>query len=307
LLQGKDFEQVLILSGDHVYKMNYKQILDYHRANKAGLTISVTRVPVEAAAGRLGVFEVDEQFRATGFVEKPVNPCTAPGDKSNALASMGIYVFNTDILMQILKEKGDDFGNNIIPGLMGKRRDIFLYDFANENRIEDYIVRVENGRRNKSLVERTPDSSYWRDVGSIDTYYEANMDMIGISPLFNLYTQKWQFRTFERSMPPSKCIIGGQTLESMVSDGCIISGGIVQRSILSPGVIVEKDAVIEDSIIFDDVTIEPRAKIKRAIVDKGVTIRADVQIGYDPDADRRRGCTVSEKGIVVIPRDAEIS
>jgi glucose-1-phosphate adenylyltransferase len=307
LLQGKDFEQVLILSGDHVYKMNYKQILDHHRANKAGLTISVTRVPVEAAAGRLGVFEVDEQFRATGFVEKPLNPCTAPGDTSSALASMGIYVFNTDILMQILKEKGDDFGNNIIPGLMGKRRDIFLYDFANQNHIEDYIVRVENGRRNKSLVERTPDSSYWRDVGSIDTYYEANMDMIGVSPLFNLYTQKWQFRTFERSMPPSKCIIGGQTLESMVSDGCIISGGIVQRSILSPGVIVEKDAVIEDSIIFDDVTIEPRAKIKRAIVDKGVTIRADVQIGYDLEADKRRGCTVSEKGIVVIPRDAEIS
>ena len=307
LLRGKDFEYVLILSGDHVYKMNYKQMLEQHRANKAGLTISVTRVPVEAAAGRLGVFDVDEEFRATGFVEKPAQPSPAPGDPSSALASMGIYIFNTDVLMEILKEKGDDFGVNIIPGLTGKRRDIFLYDFATRNRIEDYVVQVADGRRNKALVEKTPDSSYWKDVGSLDSFYEANMDMIGVSPLFNLYTQKWQFRTFERSMPPSKCIIGGQTLESMVSDGCIISGGIVQRSVLSPGVIVEKDAAVEDSVIFDDVIIEPRARIKRAIVDKEVIIRAGVEIGYNAEADRQRGCTVSEKGIVVVPRGAELS
>jgi glucose-1-phosphate adenylyltransferase len=175
-----------------------------------------------------------------------------------------------------------------------------------QNRIEDYIVQVENGRRNKVLVARTPDSSYWRDVGSLDSFYEANMDIIGVSPLFNLYTEKWQFRTYERSMPPSKCIIGGQTLESMVSDGCIISGGTVTRSILSPGVIVEKDAVIEDSIIHDDVIIEPRVRIRRAIIDKEAIIRAGVQVGYDLEADQRRGCTVSEKGIVVVPRGMEL-
>jgi glucose-1-phosphate adenylyltransferase len=157
------------------------------------------------------------------------------------------------------------------------------------------------------LVEQTPDSSYWRDIGSLDSYYEANMDLIGVSPLFNLYTQKWVFRTFERSMPPSKCIIGGTTLESMISDGCIISGGTVQHSILSPGVIVEKDAMIEDAVVLDDVTIEPRVKIKRAIIDKEVVIRAGVQIGYDLEADRARGCTVSSRGVVVVPRGMELS
>jgi glucose-1-phosphate adenylyltransferase len=307
LLRGKDFEHVLILAGDHVYKMNYQQLVDFHKANNAGLTISVTRVPLEVAAGRLGVFEMDEKFRATGFVEKPVQPWSVPGDAANALASMGIYVFNVNVLMKILKEEGDDFGSNIIPGLMGKRQDIFLYDFATQNRIEDYIIQVESGRRNKVLVEQTPDSSYWRDVGSLDSYYEANMDMIGVSPLFNLYTEKWVFRTFERSMPPSKCIIGGTTLESMVSDGCIISGGTVQRSILSPGVIVEKDAVVEDSVILDDVTIEPRVRVRHAIVDKEVIIRAGVQVGYDFEEDRRRGCTISGKGVVVVPRGAELS
>jgi glucose-1-phosphate adenylyltransferase len=165
---------------------------------------------------------------------------------------------------------------------------------------------VESGRRNQVLTKKTPDSSYWRDVGSLDSYYEANMDIIGVSPLFNLYTKKWQFRTYERSMPPSKCIIGGQTLESMISDGCIISGGTVKSSILSPGVIVEKDAVVEDSIIFDDVTIEPRARVRRAIVDKEVIIRAGVEVGYNLEADRQRGCSVSDKGIVVVPRGVEL-
>jgi glucose-1-phosphate adenylyltransferase len=307
LLRGKDFEHVLILAGDHVYKMNYKQMVDSHKGNNAGLTVSVTRVPVEEAAGRLGVFQVDNNFRAIGFTEKPEKPWSAPGDDAHALASMGIYIFNTGVLLDILKEEGDDFGRDIIPRLIEKRPDIYLYDFAKKNRIEDYIVRVERGRRNKVLAEQTPDSSYWRDVGSLDSYYEANMDMIGISPLFNLYTEKWVFRTFERSMPPSKCIIGGTTLESMVSDGCIISGGSVQRSILSPGVIVEKDAVVEESVILDDVIIEPGVRIKRAIIDKAAIIRAGVKIGYDHEADRRRGCTVSEKGIVVVPRDAELS
>jgi glucose-1-phosphate adenylyltransferase len=307
LLRGKGFEQVLILAGDHVYKMNYKQIIDFHRENRAGLTVSVIRVPVGDAAGRLGVFEVDEKLRPTGFVEKAVLPSAAPGGPGQALASMGIYVFDVKVLMEILKEPGDDFGADIIPGLIGKRSDIFLYDFTNQNRIEDYLVQVESGRRNKVLVDKTPDSSYWRDVGSLDSYYEANMDIIGISPLFNLYTEKWQFRTFERSMPPSKCIIGGQTLESMVSDGCIISGGTVRNSILSPGVIMEKDAVVEDSVILDDVTIEPRARVKRAIVDKEVIIRAGVLVGYDLEADRQRGCTVSDKGIVVVPRGMELS
>lgn len=307
LLRGKDFEHVLILAGDHVYKMNYKQIVEFHKANKAGLTVSVTPVPAEDAAGRLGVFDVDTNFKAKSFTEKPVRPVAMPGSDDRVMASMGIYVFNADLLLDILKEEGDDFGRDIIPKLIQKRSDIYLYDFAKQNRIEDYIIQVESGRRKKILVEPTPDSSYWRDIGSLDSYYEANMDIIGISPLFNLYTQKWVFRTFERSLPPSKCIIGGTITDSMVSDGCIISGGTVLHSILSPGVIVEKGAVIEDSVILDDVIIEPRARIKHAIVDKEVIIRAGVQVGYDLDADVQRGCTVSGKGVVVVARDMELS
>ena len=305
-MRGKEFEHVLILAGDHVYKMDYKQMVDFHRENKAALTISVTRVPAADATGRLGVFEVDDKLRPVGFVEKPVQPKPLPGDPDNVMASMGIYIFNTEVLLDILKGEGDDFGRDIIPRLLQERKDIFLYDFTRQNKIEDYVIQVENGRRSKVLVGQTPDSAYWRDIGSLDSYYEANMDIIGVSPLFNLYTEKWLFRTFERSMPPSKCIIGGTTLNSMVSDGCIISGGIVQHSILSPGVIVEKDAVIEDSIILDDVIIEPKVRVKRAIVDKEVVIRAGVRVGYDAEADRQRGCTISSKGITVVQRGTEI-
>jgi glucose-1-phosphate adenylyltransferase len=220
---------------------------------------------------------------------------------------MGIYLFNLDSLMETLAEPGDDFGHDIIPSLIQKRSDIYLYDFTEKNRIEDVIIQVEEGRRQKILVEKTRDSSYWRDVGSIDSLYEANMDMIGIDPLLNLYTEKWPFRTHQRSYPPSKCIIGGEVLESMVCDGCIISGGTVRRSILSPGVIVERGATVDDSIIFDDVTIEPDAHIRRAIIDKESTIRAGVTIGYDTEADKARGCTISERGIVVVPRGVDMA
>ena len=307
LLHNKNYTDVLILSGDHVYKMNYKQIVEYHRSQKAGLTISAIHVPKEQAADKLGVFEVDQNFKAIGFTEKPEQPKAIPGDDENALASMGIYVFSVNALMKALNEEGDDFGKDIIPALVRKRHDIFLYDFTEKNRIEDIVVQVADGRRNKILVEKTRDSSYWRDVGSIDSFYEANMDIIGIDPLFNLYTDKWLFRTYERSLPPSKCIIGGRTLESMVSDGCIISGGLVQRSILSPGVIVEKDALVEDSVVFDDVIIEPGSKIMRAIVDKEAVIRAGVTVGYDAQADEAKGCTVSEKGVTVVPRGLDIA
>jgi glucose-1-phosphate adenylyltransferase len=306
LLRGRNIDQVLILSGDHVYKMNYKQMISFHRAGKAGFTIAVIRVPREEAAGKLGVFEIDESYRATGFTEKPEQPKCVPGDEEHALASMGIYVFNVNTLLDILQEEGNDFGNDIIPRLIGKRDDIMLYNFTENNYIEDYMVQVENGTRNKVLVEKTRDSSYWRDVGSLDSYYEANMDLVGVDPLFNLYTDRWLFRTFERSMPPSKCIIGGKTLDSMVSDGCIISGGTVQRSVLSPGVVVEKDAQVDDSVIMDAVIIEPGAKIRHAIIDKEAVIRANTTVGYDREADIRRGCTVSEKGVVVVPRSVEL-
>lgn len=306
LLRDKGFEHVLILSGDHVYKMNYQQILDYHREMNSGFTISAIRVREEEAARSLGVFEVDRNFRAIRFEEKPSQPKSIPDAPGYVLASMGIYVFRADVLMEVLQEGGDDFGKDIIPAMAQKRPDVLTYDFAEKNKIEDSVIQVEGGRRNKVMVERTRDSSYWRDVGSIDSYYEANMDLIDVDPLFNLYTEKWIFRTHERSLPPSKCIIGGKALESMVSEGCIISGGLVERSILSPGVIVEKGALVDDSVIFDDVIIEPAARVKRAIIDKEANIRAGASIGYDLEADKQRGCTISEKGIVVVPRGMEV-
>jgi len=306
LLRGKGFEHVLILSGDHIYKMNYMQLLAYHGRMNANLTVSAIKVPKWQAAGNLGVFEVDGESKAIGFEEKPSQPKPIPDDPDHVLASMGIYVFNSDVLLEVLREGGDDFGKEIIPAIINRRSDVFLYNFAENNKIEDFVVQVEDGRRRNVLVDKTRDSSYWRDVGSLDSYYEASMDLISVEPLFNLYGEKWVFRTFERSLPPSKSIIGGRALESIVSDGCIISGGLVQRSILSPGVIVERDASVEDSIVFDDVIIEPGVRIRHAIIDKEAQIRTGMSIGYDLEADKRRGCTISDKGVVVVPRGMDL-
>ena len=306
LVRGKGVEHILILSGDHVYKMNYLQALDYHKMQNADLTVSAIRVGKEQAANSLGIVEVDQEFKVVGFEEKPAQPKTIPDAPEYVLASMGIYIFKADVMMEALQGKGDDFGTDIIPRMLGKSSNILVYDFGEMNKIEDFVVEVEDGKRRRVLVDRTRDSSYWRDVGSIDSYYEASMDIVGIDPLFNLYGQKWIFRTYERPLPPSKCIIGGKTLESLVSGGCIISGGLVQRSLLSPAVVVERGAVVEDSVIFDDVIIEPGAKIRRAIIDKEARIQAGASIGYDREADERRGCTISDNGVVVVPRGMDI-
>ena len=307
LVRDKDFDHVLILSGDHVYKMHYIQLLDYHKRKKAGLTISAVRVRKEHAAHRLGVIEVDRENCMVGFEEKPAEPRTIPGAPDYVLASMGVFVFETQALIEALQGPEDDFGKEVIPRMKNKNYDVFVYDYQKENRIEDYIVQVKDGKREKVLVERTPDSGYWRDVGTIDEYYEASMDLVGIDPLFNLYGEKWTLRTFQRPLPPSKCVLGGKTPESIVCEGCIISGGTVWNSILSPGVVVERDAFIEQSIVFDDVNIEPGARARRAIIDKEARLLAGAQVGYDAKADRQRGCTITDSGIVVVPRGLVIA
>jgi glucose-1-phosphate adenylyltransferase len=306
LVRGRDIDDVLILSGDHIYKMNYVQMIAYHRAKKAQMTISAIRVRKEQAAGNLGVLGVDRDYRLVGFEEKPAQPKTLPDVPDYALASMGVYLFKVDSLNEALKGQENDFGKHIIPRMLGQSYDIFVYDFEAENRIQDFMVEVQEGRRSKILVDRTRDSSYWRDVGNIDSYYEASMDLVGIDPIFNLYGERWPFRTHQRPLPPSKCVLGGRTPESMVSDGCIISGGTVWNSILSPGVVVERDSLVEQSIVFDDVIIEPNARIRRAIIDKEVRIRASASIGLDRDADRARGCIISAGGVVVVPKRADI-
>ena len=219
---------------------------------------------------------------------------------------MGVYLFNVDVLTRALRGNEEDFGKQVIPNMIGGRDNILVYDYQKENSIADYVVEVKEGRRHRVLVDRTRDSSYWRDVGTIDAYYETSMELLSIDPVFNLHGERWPWRTYQRPLPPSKCVLGGQTPESLVSDGCIISGGTVWNSILSPAVVVERDSIVEQSIIFDDVVIEPNARVKRAIIDKGARIQAHASIGVDRDADRARGCTISENGITVVPKGADI-
>lgn len=307
LLRKKKVDNVLILSGDHVYKMNYLQLVTYHGMNKAGVTIAAVRARKEQAAGTLAVLEMDQNHRLSGFEEKPAQPKMLAGAPGYTLASMGVYVFKVDTLLQALQREGDDFGKHIIPGMIDKHHDIFVYDYEKENRIEDFEIAVRDGIREKILVEKTRDSSYWKDVGSIDSYYEASMELLAVEPPFSLYGDRWPLRTYQRPLPPVKCILSGKVSQSILCDGCIVSGGTVCDSILSPGVIVEKDAVVEQSIIFDDVTIEPGARVKQAIVDKESRIRAGASVGYDREADKRRSYTISDNGIVVVPKGIEIT
>ncbi|MDD5039068.1 MAG: sugar phosphate nucleotidyltransferase, partial [Dehalococcoidales bacterium] len=306
LVRGKDIENVLILSGDHLYKMNYREIFAAHKAKKAQLMVSAIRVRKEEAAGKLGVLEVDEDYRLVGFQEKPARPKTLIDAPDYALASMGVYIFKANTMIEALQEAGNDFGLDIIPAMLKKDFEIFVYDYEKENKIEDLVIEVKDGKRNKVLVDRTRDSSYWKDIGTLDSYYEASMNLIEVDPVFNFYGERWPLRTYQRPLPPGKCILGGRTLESIVCDGCIISGGTVWNSVLSPGVIVERDALVEKSIIFDDVIIEPGARVRRAIIDKEVRVQTGASIGYDPEADKRRGCTLSDGGIVVVPKGADI-
>jgi glucose-1-phosphate adenylyltransferase len=306
LVRTKDIEDVLILSGDHVYKMNYLQLVAYHRMKKAGLTVSAIRERKERAAGTLGVLEIDQDYRLIGFEEKPAKPKTLSDAPDYALASMGVYIFEVGTLLEVMQGQDDDFGKHVIPGMIGKHHGVYVYDYEKENKIEDFVVEVKDGIREKVLIDRTRDSPYWKDVGTIDSYYQASMDLVDIDPLFNLYGERWPIRTYQRPLPPSKCVLGGKTPQSIVCDGCIVSDGTVWSSILSPGVIVERDAVVEQSVIFDDVIIEPGARIRRAIVDKQSRIRAGTSIGYDREADLRRGCTISDNGIVVVPKGIDI-
>ena len=301
LVKEKNADTILILSGDHIYKMNYLQMVAYHKMKKADLTLSAIRVKAEEAAGRLGVLEADKKGKVIGFEEKPRLPMTIGDAPDYVLGSMGIYVFEPSVLREALQGPENDFGMGTIPMAIRKDRKIFAYDYEKENKIEDFVVEMREGTRFKVLVNRTHDSSYWKDIGTIDSYYEVNMELLGVDPPFNLYGEKWPFRAYDKSLPPSKFVFGGRSPDSMVADGCIISGGVVWKSILSPGVVVERDALVEESIILDDVSIEPGARIRRAIIDKDVRVKSGVSIGYDLEADVRKGCIISDGGIVVVP------
>jgi glucose-1-phosphate adenylyltransferase len=286
-------KHVVILAGDHIYKMNYMRLVEYHIEQEADLTIGTLRVKPDAAR-QFGVIQVDESYRVIGFEEKPQNPKAIPGDPAHVMASMGIYVFTARFLFEQLcldatrPSSAHDFGKDIIPSIIDTHR-VYAYPFMDENRKQD---------------------AYWRDVGTLDAYYEANMDLVAVDPLLNMYDQVWPIRTFHPNLPPPKFVFAeegpaarrGQALDSLVCLGSIVSGGQVEHSLLGVNVRINSYAKVEDSILFDGVDVGRHARIRRAIIDKGVHVPAGTEIGYDAEVDRARGFTVTDYGITVIAK-----
>lgn len=303
-------QYILILSGDHIYKMDYGLFIRYHEEREADITISLLETGTDQA-GQLGVAVVDRDYRIKGFQEKPKkNVKTVPGDPNHILASMGIYLFNTDLLMESLKSSQlDDFGKDIIPRLVDSHR-VMAYPYTQQNKIKDFVYQtLDNGERELKLDTHTRDSSYWRDVGTLDSYWNANMDLTGVDPYFNLYGRLWPIHTYQPVLPPAKFVFAsekpknfrvGKALDSLAAPGCIISG-IVRDSILSNNVIVRSWANVEESVIMDGVVIGRHCKIKKAIIDKDNIIPSHTEIGYNPKKDRKL-FTVTPRGIVVVPK-----
>lgn len=293
-VESTDADYVAIFGGDHIYKMDVTQMINFHRKNKADITIAALEVPV-VEASRFGIFSVDEESRVINFAEKPVTPERIPG-RETCYASMGNYIFPTRKLIKVLQEAKKshadlDFGKHVIPMMLANGDRVFAYNF-NDNVVPG-MTKEERG--------------YWRDVGTIDSYYEANMDLINVSPQLNLYNYKWPILTNQGNLPPAKTVFDdddrrGQNIDSYVCAGCITSGGTVRRSIIGPRCKINSYSLVEDSILFENVTVGRNVKIRKTIIDKNVVIPDGSTIGYNPEADRSRGYTVTESGIVVVPR-----
>jgi glucose-1-phosphate adenylyltransferase len=308
LIERESPEYLLILSGDHVYKMDYGLFRAYHEEKGADITVSVIEVPVSQAY-RFGIVEVEDDYSITGFKEKPASAEPMPGDSRQVLASMGVYIFKTEVMIDLLKSTDkDDFGRDIIPMALEKYS-LSAFPYKKENRIEDFVYTIdEDGSRVRVLEPCMRDSSYWRDVGDLDAYWNANMDLTGVDPNFNLYGSKWPLRTFQVQYPPVKTIFRdtaskrtGVAMDSIVGQGSIISGGVVKTSVLSHNVIVNSWSEICESVIMADVEIGRHSKIMKAIIDKANRIPPNIEIGYNPEEDRKR-FTVTPRGIVVVPK-----
>lgn len=292
LIEQEQPHRVLVLSGDHVYSMDYQKLIDAHERTGALATIGAVEVPL-AKASAFGVIEVDENWRVRSFTEKPVKPMPIPGKPDLALVNMGVYCFEREVLLRALTEDAaaaslHDFGHDVLPALVTTGR-LYAYPFADENRKPE---------------------PYWRDIGTIASYYEASMDLVGVAPIFNLYNREWPLRTMRRQLPPVKTVFAqekpggrlGIILDSLVCNGVIVSGGRVERSILSPGVRINSYSSVADCVLMDGVEVGRHARLRRAIIDKRVRIPPGSVIGEDPEDDRKR-FFIDESGVVVIPRD----
>ncbi len=282
---------VIILSGDHIYKMNYQKMLQQHVDAGADVTVATMETLAEEAAGRLGVIETDQYWRIIGFEEKPAKPKRSRTHPDKVNASMGVYIFNTQLLIPILiadaedPQSTHDFGKDILPKIISKYR-VYAYNFVDENQ---------------------PATQYWRDVGTIDAYYEANMDLVAVTPVFNLYDKNWPLRTWQQQYPPAKFVFAdpdrmGVALDSIVAGGSIVSGGRVKGSVLGYDVRVNSFCEVENSIIFNHVNIGRYSRIRNAIIDRHVTLPEHTKIGYDLEADQKH-YQITESGVVVVVRE----
>jgi len=292
-VESADADYVAIFSGDHIYKMDIGQMIEQHRITGADLTLAALEVSVDDAR-RFGVLSVDDDYRITAFTEKPLSPVATPG-RDTCLASMGNYIFSTRKLVEVL-QKGKrqyselDFGRHIIPMMLADRDQVFAYNFSGN---------VVPGMKDE-------ERGYWRDAATIDSYYEANMELLSVAPKLDLYNYQWPILTNQGNLPPAKTVFDeegrrGMNVNSYVCGGCITSGGTVTRSIMGPSSRVNSYGLVEDSILFERVTVGRSAKIRRAIIDKGMQIADGAVIGYDHDQDRRNGYHVTDSGIVVVP------
>jgi glucose-1-phosphate adenylyltransferase len=301
IITDEEPEFTFVFGADHIYRMDVRHMLEFHKAKGADLTVAAIPIPVEEAVD-FGIIEADAQGRMIGFVEKPRSGAkTMPGDPTRCLASMGNYLFTTEALVQeIVRDAGDpasahDFGKSVVSSMYQRKR-VFVYDFAQN---------VVPGQGEK-------ERGYWRDVGSLDAYFQANMDLVAVEPVFSLYNDQWPIYTARHNFPPVKFVFNnererrvGHATDSLVSEGCILSGGHANRSILGPRVRVNSYATVDECIIFENVNIGRHCRIRRAIVDKHVDIPAHTTIGYDLEQDRKR-FFVTESGIVVIPKGMRI-
>jgi len=292
---------VCVFGGDHIYKMDVWQMLKFHKTQTADLTISAIPIPVEEAS-EFGIMEVDENWKLTGFIEKPKTPPkTIPGNPKMCLASMGNYIFNKDVLVDALErdskiEKSNhDFGKNVIPMLLDEGKRVFVYNFE----LNHFAGMTEK------------EKGYWRDVGSIDAYWQANMDLLEYEPELNLYSKDWPLRTFSYNYPPVKFIWQegdrvGMATNSMVSEGCIVSGGTISHCVLSPEVKINSFSQVTDSILMENVNVGRYSVIRKAIIDKNVIIPPYTYIGVSREDDIKRGFYVSEGGVTVVPKGARL-